>query len=191
MATTDELIKQLRDRAKSDKRGFKTAAKAFVKDAKPLTAELCGIEVKCPKCGSDNYVKDGDGSVLLDQLFKPLHRKKWSRAEQVNNITYDQVEKEKPFSFYKDKIQKIFDDAELLIAYNDPFDVSFLEVNGIDLAGKKQFDVMLKFNEVLKDGRKHKLTYCADWYRFNWQEDQHTSLRDVKATLYYFNEMVK
>ena len=107
------------------------------------------------------------------------------------DITYDQVEKEKPFSFYKDKIQKIFDDAELLIAYNDPFDVSFLEVNGIDLAGKEQFDVMLKFNEVLKDGRKHKLTYCADWYRFNWQEDQHTSLRDVKATLYYFNEMVK
>lgn len=191
MATTDELIKQLRDRAKSGKRGSKTAAKSFVKDAKPLTAELCGIEVKCPKCGSDNYVKDGDGSVLFHKLFKPLHRKKWSRAEQVNNITYDQVEKEKPFSFYKDKIQKIFDDAELLIAYNDPFDVSFLEVNGIDLAGKEQFDVMLKFNEVLKDGRKHKLTYCADWYRFNWQEDQHTSLRDVKATLYYFNEMVK
>ena len=29
MATTDELIKQLRDRAKSGKRGSKTAAKAF------------------------------------------------------------------------------------------------------------------------------------------------------------------
>lgn len=134
---------------------------------------------------------DGDGNVLFDKLFKPLHRKKWTRAAQVNNITYDQVDKEKPFSFCKDKIQKIFDEAELLIAYNNPFDVSFLEVNGIDLADKEQFDVMAKFGEILKDGRKHKLSYCADWYRFNWQEDQHTSLGDVKATLYCFNEMVK
>lgn len=37
MTTTDELIKQLRERAKSGKRGSKTAEKALQKQANPLT----------------------------------------------------------------------------------------------------------------------------------------------------------
>ena len=46
MATTDELIKQLRDKSKSGNRGSKIAAKAISKVVIPLNAELCCIDIK-------------------------------------------------------------------------------------------------------------------------------------------------
>ena len=92
------------------------------------------------------------------------------------------------------KVKGIFAAADLLVAYNNQFDLNFLEEWGIQAIGKKQFDVMLAFareygewNDFFCDYKWQKLGTAAAYYGYHFRA--HDSLEDVRATLYIFDQM--
>lgn len=66
----------------------------------------------------------------------------------VNGISPEMLKDKLPISQYKDKIQSLFDQAELLVAYNGSFDDRFLKALGINISGKNKFDVMTEFADI-------------------------------------------
>ena len=88
----------------------------------------------------------------------------------------------------------IFEGADLWIAYNNPFDLSFLRFWGIDPTGKKQVDVMREFAPVYGEWNEEKGSYkwqklakAAAYYGYSFSA--HDSLEDVKATLFVYQKM--
>ena len=139
---------------------------------------------------------DLQGSVLFEHYFKPEHTESWSKAAAINGITPEKVENEKPFSFYRDEVQRIFDAADILITYNGiHFDDSFLEAAGIEIPDVMQFDVMLKFAWLMHEWDDYhrswswwKLTECAAHYDYEFPA--HDATEDVRATLHCYKKMV-
>ena len=62
---------------------------------------------------------------------------------------------------------------------------------GIVVDGKRTFDVMLEYSRLFGNAKWHKLKHCAEYYKYDWTNAQHTSLGDTEATLFCFNEMCK
>lgn len=141
-------------------------------------------------------IMDLQGNVLFEHYFKPEHTEEWSKAAAINGITPEKVANEKPFSFYKDEIQGIFDAADILITYNGiNFDNSFLEAAGIKIPAVTQFDVMLKFAWLMHEWDDYhkgwswwKLTECAAYYGYGFPA--HDATEDVRATLHCYKAMV-
>lgn len=161
--------------------------------------ETTGLYPFSPELGDEILsmcIMDLQGSVLFEHYFKPEHTESWSKAAAINGITPEKVENEKPFSFYRDEVQRIFDAADILITYNGiHFDDSFLEAAGIEIPDVMQFDVMLKFawlmhewDDYHKSWRWHKLINCAAYY--NYEFPAHDATEDVRATLHCYTEMV-
>ena len=86
---------------------------------------------------------DGLGNVLINELVHPYWKKSWSEAARVNGITPDRVANAPYPHELIPKVKGIFAAADLLVAYNNQFDLNFLEQWGIQTTGKKQYDVML------------------------------------------------
>lgn len=87
---------------------------------------------------------DGNNKVLFNKYMKPTHTECWDNAEAVNCISPAMVKDEKPFEFYKEKINEIIKGADLVLGYNVLFDLGFLYENGIErVADDKVVDVML------------------------------------------------
>ena len=70
---------------------------------------------------------DGNGKLLLDQLFKPTHKMSWFETQEIHKISPEMVKNCPDISDYKKQIQKIINQAELLVGYNINFDITFLE----------------------------------------------------------------
>lgn len=142
---------------------------------------------------------DGNGEILMNQYFKPERCISWSDAERINSISPEMV---RDMPYIKDfivDIQKIVDNAELLITYNGVFDRTFLSAVGIEFHGKPEVDVMLEFAEIYGEwsdyymGNKwQKLTTAATYYGFSYDGvNAHDSSVDVLATLFVLEEMIK
>lgn len=142
---------------------------------------------------------DGNNEVLFDEYIKPIHTERWDEAEAVNGISPAMVENEKPFEFYRDKINAIIKSADLVLGYNVGFDLGFLYENGIEkVDDDKIIDVMLMFAEYYGDWNEYhcnyiwkKLILASEHFNYSWEENAHNSLGDVKATLFVYNELLK
>lgn len=142
---------------------------------------------------------DGTGKVLFNHYMKPKNITEWKEAEEVNGISPQMVQNERHLGFYKGELEKIFDNAELVVGYNsNRFDIPFLKQHDILISEKKTFDVMLKFakiygewNEYRKDYEWQNLTKCVEYYGYKGNGSFHDSLEDVRATLFCFWEMIK
>lgn len=73
---------------------------------------------------------DGNNTVLFNEYMKPTHTERWDNAEAINGISPVMVKDEKPFEFYKEKINEIIKGADLVLGYNVIFDLGFLYENG-------------------------------------------------------------
>lgn len=71
MAKIDDLIKELRDAIK-DPKDAKKASLAFNRLAKSQIAQMAGIEIKCPVCGSTEHVKNGEGRFKCKKCGKNI-----------------------------------------------------------------------------------------------------------------------
>lgn len=135
---------------------------------------------------------DEEGNVLLNQLFKPEHHTSWPRATEVNGIKYSDVKDKPTFKETLPVIQNIFNEAQMLIGYNSiNFDLPLLKQKGLIVGNVEHFDVMAAFKAYRKQKSNPKLTTCANYFKFKWEEKAHTSLGDVKATLYCYKQMIK
>lgn len=135
---------------------------------------------------------DGDGNILIDEFVKPYWTTEWEDAYKIHGISTACVEDcQYPHELIP-KVKGFFESADLLIAFNNQFDLSMLKQWGIEpLPGQKQFDVMLEFakiygewDERYDDYKYQSLTTCATYYGYKF--NAHDSLEDVKATLYCY-----
>lgn len=138
---------------------------------------------------------NGLGKVLLNEFYKPRHKRFWKRAMAVNGITPKSTQDKEPMSDSFEKITKILNNAEVVVGYNTPFDLNMLKHNGIKLRKDiKVHDVMttfMKIKNVRKENghlKRFKLADCAEHYGFKVEptEHLHDSLTDVKATLHCY-----
>lgn len=139
---------------------------------------------------------DGSGKELINSYVHPYTRSEWPDAGRVNGITPDMVENAPYAHELIPIVRGIFDSADTLIAYNNPFDLAFLKKWGIDPGDKKQIDVMRDFAETYKEWdekRKcykwQKLTKAAEFYGYEYKA--HDSLQDTLATLHVYKCMEK
>lgn len=95
---------------------------------------------------------DGCGAILFNEYIKPVHHDCWDRAEMVNHISPLMVKDCKPLLYYSDTIQRILENADILVGYNIySFDLPFIFHAGIPYKAKKNsiiVDVMLEFAEI-------------------------------------------
>lgn len=138
---------------------------------------------------------DGDGNILVDEFVRPYWTTEWDEAYEIHGITSATV-KDAPYPHELiPKVKGIFESAELLIAYNNSFDLGMLRKWGIEQTkNQKQFDVMLEFapiygewNGYYEDYKWQKLTTCASYFGYEFKA--HDSLEDVRATLHCYNAM--
>lgn len=74
MLSLDEINRELRQLAKSKKKGSGQAKEILNTTVKKMIVEEIGIEIKCPKCGSTRYVKAGKGRLKCkdcNSRFRP------------------------------------------------------------------------------------------------------------------------
>ena len=137
---------------------------------------------------------DGNGKTLINEYVHPYWKKEWAAAARVNGITPEMV-KDAPYPHdLIPKVKGIFEAADILVAYNNQFDLSFLRRWGISDSGKEQYDVMLEFaqeygewNEYFGDYKWQKLSTAASYYGYKFKA--HDSLEDVRATLYVYKKL--
>ncbi len=134
------------------------------------------------------------GTILFYEYVKPVRKTVWEEAEKINHLTYDMLKDGHEFSYYRDKIQQIIDDAEMVIGYNTQFDIGFLEQAGIRTGHLKQADVMRDFAFIYGEWSdkyscyKFKpLGFCASYYQHEWEGRRaHDALADCMATLHSY-----
>ena len=141
---------------------------------------------------------DGTGKVLFNELIKPVRRKRWPEAQEINGISPEMVKDKKPLLYYEDRIHAIFCRASVIVGYNLEFDLDFLKKGGIDLAEDGfdedfYYDVMKEFAPIYgqydsyhDDYRYKKLKTCARYYKYKWTGNAHDALEDAKATLHCY-----
>lgn len=149
--------------------------------------------------GEDEIIQisiiDGLGNVLINELVHPYWKKSWSEAARVNGITPDRVANAPYPHELIPKVKGIFAAADLLVAYNNQFDLNFLEEWGIQAIGKKQFDVMLAFAREYGEWNDF---FCRLQMAETGYGCRHIMgiisgsmicLEEVRATLTYFDQM--
>ncbi len=142
---------------------------------------------------------DYDGNVLFNHYIKPDHALIWPGAERINRISPLKVLHEQHLSYYHDELEQIFNDAELIVAYNgDHYDIPIITKYDFPfLMAKNSYDVMLKFAPIYgawddyhQSYTWQKLIVCAEYYDYHGDDNNfHDSLEDVRATLHCYKKM--
>ena len=115
----------------------------------------------------------------------------------VNGITLEMVSNKPSILEFKQKLINIINSADKIVGYNTQFDLDFLSSVGIENEKAEVVDVMLDFAEVYGEWSENygcykwqKLTTCADYYNYDWGEDNaHNSLSDCRATLFCYQQL--
>lgn len=140
-------------------------------------------------------ITDTYGNELFNHYLKPLHRRAWSEAEKVNGISPAMVKEEKHIEDYKEEVTALLH-GKTIVGYNIDFDADFLKAAGLVDDNTIFVDVMKPFAEINgeynyrhNDYTWKKLTDCAKYYGYVWEEKAHNSLADCKATAFCFRKM--
>lgn len=134
---------------------------------------------------------DEEENVLINQLCKPEHTESWPQASSVNGIYPRHVHFCPTFAQVAPYVQDILSRAEIVIAYNYPFEPNFLRFHGIDpdelTWGPDPMREMLKYYNAAKNTSKKRMSlqWAADIIGYEY--NAHDAAEDVKATLHVYN----
>lgn len=131
-----------------------------------------------------------NGVVLYDSYFKPEHHIRWDDAMRINHITPEKVKDAPRFKEESFKISSIISQYEMVVGFNVEFDINFLKHNHVS-CDLELFDVMTKFKQVYSLYENRSLKEIAKFYKYKWEDKEHSSIGDIKATLYCFKELIK
>lgn len=124
----------------------------------------------------------GDGSVLLDERFRPTVKTEWPHASAVNGIYPEDVADLPTIETAIPRLREIFAGADEIIGYNVGFDLGFLSAVGVRPREDAIItDTMKLFTWFM--GRRYKLVDAADHIGYEWTGRAHGSLADALATL--------
>lgn len=141
---------------------------------------------------------DGNGKKLFNNYLKPEQIKRWPDAQKIHGISPAKVARKKPFSAHREKVQDIINHADLIITYNERFDLPFLKLGGITFpTDKYYYDVMETYaeyygewNSYFEDYKWQTLISAARHFGFDYTgEKAHDALTDVKATLHVYQKL--
>lgn len=123
-----------------------------------------------------------DGSVLLDERFRPTVKTEWPHASAVNGIYPEDVADLPTIETAIPRLREIFAGADEVIVYNVGFDLGFLSAVGVRPREDARItDTMKEFTWFM--GRRYKLVDAADHIGYEWTGRAHGSLADALATL--------
>lgn len=123
-----------------------------------------------------------DGSVLLDERFRPTVKTEWPHASAVNGIYPEDVADLPTIKTAIPRLREIFAGADEIIGYNVGFDLGFLSAVGVRPREDARItDTMNEFTWFM--GRRYKLVDAADHIGYEWTGRAHGSLADARATL--------
>lgn len=123
-----------------------------------------------------------DGSVLLDERFRPTVKTEWPHASAVNGIYPEDVADLPTIETAIPRLREIFAGADEIIGYNVGFDLGFLSAVGVRPREDARItDTMNEFTWFM--GRRYKLVDAADHIGYEWTGRAHGSLADARATL--------
>ena len=123
-----------------------------------------------------------DGSVLLDEKFRPTVKIKWPHASAINGIYPEDVAALPTIETAIPRLRKLFAGADEVIGYNVGFDLGFLSAVGVRPREDAIItDTMFLFKQLM--GRRYKLTDAANHIGYVWTGRAHGSLADALATL--------
>lgn len=123
-----------------------------------------------------------DGSVLLDERFRPTVKTEWPHASAVNGIYPEDVADLPTIETAIPRLREIFAGADEIIGYNVGFDLGFLSAVGVRPREDARItDTMNLFTWFM--GRRYKLVDAADHIGYEWTGRAHGSLADALATL--------
>ena len=164
-----------------------------------LDSETTGFSV-----GEDEILQlsiiDGNYRTLFNAYIRPEKITEWPEAQAVNHIAPEMVTDKPSIQHWRARLNEIFSQAEVIVGYNLPFDLSFLRAAGVnvDHDSKQYIDVMRDFAPIYGEYSQHynsfkwqKLCTCAAYYGHQPEGNFHDSLEDAKATLFCFYEVEK
>lgn len=123
-----------------------------------------------------------DGSVLLDERFRPTVKTEWPHASAINGIYPEDVADLPTIETAIPRLREIFAGADEVIGYNVGFDLGFLSAVGVRPREDARItDTMNLFTWFM--GRRYKLVDAADHIGYEWTGRAHGSLADAFATL--------
>ena len=123
-----------------------------------------------------------DGSVLLDERFRPTVKTEWPHASAVNGIYPEDVADLPTIETAIPRLREIFAGADEVIGYNVGFDLGYLSAVGVRPREDARItDTMKEFTWFM--GRRYKLVDAADHIGYEWTGRAHGSLADALATL--------
>ena len=131
---------------------------------------------------------DGEGTVKMDEMFHPRHRKRWSDATKINGITPEMTIGKPILPEKKIEIENIFNDADVIVGWNLPFDLRMLYAGDVDLpmVNEKYCDLMRDFaqayNSTLRGKGKAKYRLEEAAAAVGVEYDAHTAMGDTSVS---------
>ena len=184
--------KQLQEKKKSV---LCSLVQCFNKEIVCFDVESTGFS---PKLGDELLqisVVNKYGEVLVDTYLKPHYKKYWPNAEKVHHIT-PQMVKDAPYPEQIAKnLQKIFDEADIIIGYNVDFDIRFVEhCMNLSIDKEKVMDPMKIFKADNSKADSYSLEgavreYCPEIME-KYISGAHDSKTDTIATMSVFMAQV-
>ena len=135
--------------------------------------------------------KDGEPEVIHSGYYRPLYHSSWPGAMAINHITPEMVSGKPYLKDCVPELKKIFEEADIVVAYNAAFDLRLLEQSigsgKIEIPEEKVFDPCLYFKNTEPD-KGHKLIEAVEFYcpeKKEWFErNAHDASADALATLH-------
>lgn len=132
---------------------------------------------------------DLEGTIKMEQLFRPRHCKRWKRAMDINHITPEMTIGKPRLAEKKADLEQILNDADVVVGWNLPFDLRMLYAGGVDMpmANEKYIDLMYDFARAYNStqaGRgkaKYKLEEAASLLGLEYEA--HTAKGDTSVLI--------
>lgn len=131
-----------------------------------------------------------------DQYVKPLRKKSWVDAININHITPEMV-KDSPNSKQLASIwQSLFDQADYVIGHNVSFDIRVMNAVGVKIDPDKVIDTLSIYKVLYPDEVNHKLETAVARFANNeiktlYADGAHSAIVDVLATLDVYHAFCK
>lgn len=127
---------------------------------------------------------DGEITDSFEWFLKPFHRFNYFTNTSIHGISKEDVENEKEFVFYYEKLQEILQDS-LIVAHNACFDMCVLnsvcDLYGLDHFKNEFIDTVAISRKVYPELRNHKLDTVSNY--LNIALNHHDGMSDAFACL--------